>query len=532
MLHRKSLPIQTRYRGTLQHGITCTQCGLRILSIRWKSALWSPFSLLVGIALIPVQAVGADCPATSSSELLACLPTLVPGDRLLIAPGRYEVATISLAGVNGEPGLPITFEGSGAGVEIVGTSYSHNVISFHDNHDLVFRNLDISFIGGSDTRTNGVEALKFEDGISHDILIEECTLHDVGNVLVGSQAPETHHVTLRHNELRNAGVCCMYLGYFDSDPKRYVHDFLIESNLMTDCPADARSQEGYGIQIKAGSYGNIVQDNVLVDVSGTTRAGIVVYHTAETIGAPLRANNIIRRNLILRSRNEGIDAAAAAVVENNIVVDAASYGFYFQGRDGYTGPVQVLHNTAYMSGTTGTIRGFMFSNWEGVDGQSLIDHNLSLMARTDLIAFRAPNGIGQARSSNNLSYGASDIAGVSLLSSPTQAVFNVSYGDPNFLFPIPDGLAVNVGTSTTGVRDDFNGSSRDSLPDVGAYESTGGVNPGWTLQETFKGEDGASGGGCSAKTSHPIHPQAGGAGAVLLGTFLMGRRRPRRKAQD
>lgn len=489
------------------------------------------FAICLGGLLFPGFAIAADCPATTSAELLACLPTLVPGDRLLIEPGRYELPTISLEGVNGEPGLPITLEGNGDGVEIVGTSYSHNVVSFHDNHDLILRRLDISFIGGADTRTNGVEALKFEAGVSHDILIEDCILHDVGNVLIGSQAPETHHVTIRHNELRNAGVCCMYLGYFDSEPKRYVYDFLIENNLMTDCPADARSEEGYGIQIKAGSYGNVIQDNVLVDVAGTTRAGIVVYHTAESIGTPLRANNIIRRNVVIRSRAEGIDAAAAAVVENNIVVDAASYGFYFQGRDGYTGPIQALHNTVYMSGTTGTVRGFMFSNWEGVDSQSLIANNLSLMARADLIAFRAPSGIGQARSSNNLAYGASDIAGVSQLSDPTQAVFSVSYGDPDYLYPIPDGIAVNRGLSSAGVVDDFNGNSRDSAPDIGAYESSGGNNPGWPLQEAIKGEDQSSGSGdgCgAARGLGPLRPASSGMGAFVAAGLWIRRRRDAR----
>jgi len=412
---------------------------------------------------------------------------------MLLSPGRYEVSTLSLEGVNGEPGLPIVLEGAGEGVEIVGTSPANNVISLHDNHDLELRRLDVSFIGGADPTNNSVDAIKFETGVSHDILIEDCILHDVGNVIVGAQAPEIYRVTLRRNELRNAGVCCVYWGYFEEEPKRYAHDCLIDQNLMTDCPADARSATGYGIQIKAGSYGNVIQDNVLMDVAGTSRAGIIVYHTAEAVGEPLRADNVIRRNVILRSRNEGIDAAAGAVIENNLVIDAANYGYYFQGRDGYTGPLKVINNTARLSTASGNDRGFMFSGWQGVDERSVIAHNLSLMTTADLVAFRATDGVGGAIVAENLAFGTTDIAGVALLSSPEQAVQSLSYGDPDFLFPVTGGPAVDAGSPSPAAADDFNGVTRDGLPDIGAYESTGGGNPGWTLQTAIKGEEEAGG---------------------------------------
>ena len=63
----------------------------------------------------------------------------------------------------------------------------------------------------------------------------------------------------------------------------------------------------------------LVEDNVLVDVAGTERAAIIVYHSApKPVGSPLAGSNTVRGNFILRSRNEGINAAAGAIIENNI----------------------------------------------------------------------------------------------------------------------------------------------------------------------------------------------------------------------
>ncbi len=96
-----------------------------------------------------------------------------------------------------------------------------------------------------------------------------------------------------------------------------VHDSLVANNYIHDLNGPTVTQ-GDGIEIKAGSYANVVRDNVIHD---TAYPGITLYHVNGN-GAP----NVIERNLVWNSGDNGIQVTADAIVRNNIVLSAAAAG--------------------------------------------------------------------------------------------------------------------------------------------------------------------------------------------------------------
>jgi hypothetical protein len=56
---------------------------------------------------------------------------------------------------------------------------------------------------------------------------------------------------------------------------------------------------------------------------------------------------------------------------------------------------------------------------------------------------------------------------------------------PN-VYPTAGSILIDAGTAAHSAPDDFNGTLRTGTPDVGAYERTAAINPGWTPSATMK----------------------------------------------
>src|SRR5262249_54835958 len=93
---------------------------------------------------------------------------------------------------------------------------------------------------------------------------------------------------------------------------------------------------------------------------------------------------------------------------------------------------------------------------------------------------------------------------------------------PNDPFPKAGGALVGAGTAMYVATDDFNGTARGGVADVGAYKFDPAGNPGWTLADGIKdggasssGSGGGAGGG-SAGTGGGA--TAGGSGGTAGGS--------------
>ncbi len=105
-------------------------------------------------------------------------------------------------------------------------------------------------------------------------------IHHIGGVAVTANNPgETYQsLTFRHNHIHHTGGHgeAFYLGSNskpDGSTDGYIFDSVIENNYIHDLIGGTVSQ-GDGIELKDGSYDNIVRDNVIHD---TNYPGIIVY---------------------------------------------------------------------------------------------------------------------------------------------------------------------------------------------------------------------------------------------------------------
>jgi MYXO-CTERM domain-containing protein len=477
----------------------------RILSIAATIAAIAPW-------LTATTAQAADCTATDGSELLSCISQATAGDTVTMAAGDFEISGVTFASVQGTAGDPITIQGTlgsdgSRQSHVIGQSVGSNTIEIQGSSYLVFRDFELSHAAGA--TGNGVDLIKFSgSGTSHHVTIDNLEVHHCGNVAISSQADEIHDISVRNSHVHDIGGSCFYWGYYEASYERKVHHSEIVGNLLQRCPQSDTSETHYGIQLKSGNHDNVIEDNVLVDVSGTTRAGIIVYHSApKPIGDPLQGSNVIRGNLLLRSRSEGINAAAGAIIENNIVVDAAGYGIYLQprayGGANYYGSLQVRNNTVIQSGAAHAIR-WTHAAWENDDEArpSEFTGNLAIVETGDGLRPPSDTATVDANATNGNANGA---AGTIVLSDVSLAVVSTTLGDADYLWPVATGPLVDVGVAPAAAND-FNHVTRDATPDVGAYEWTATSNPGWTIDEDeFKpagpgGSGGTGGTGGSAGT--------------------------------
>jgi len=63
---------------------------------------------------------------------------------------------------------------------------------------------------------------------------------------------------------------------------------------------------------------------------------------------------------------------------------------------------------------------------------------------------------------------------------------------PIDVFPEAGGALVNAGATAHVAAEDFNGTARNGVADVGAYRFAAGGNPGWPLAAGFKAMSGVT----------------------------------------
>ena len=469
---------------------------------RQRLRLVTPLITLCSVALA-AEVEAADCGANDGNELLACIAQAAAGDTITMAAGTFEISGVTIANLHGTDTEPITLVGTvdGSGTllsHVIGQSTGSNTIEIQHSSYLVFRDFELSHAAGA--TGNSVDLIKFTGAgeASHHVTIEGLDVHDCGNVAISSQAEEIHHITVQDTTVHDIGGSCFYWGYYENEqPQHQVHHSGIINNLLMRCPQSDSSETHYGIQLKSGNHDNRVEDNVLVDVGGTTRVGIAVYHNApKPVGSPLEGSNVVRGNLVIRSRNEGINASAGAIIENNIVLDAAGIGIYLQPRSyggvTYYGSLQVRNNTVVQQDAAHAIR-FTHAAWDHADSNRPTEFtgNLAIVESGD--GLRPPSET--ATVADNATNGNDNGAAATItLTDVLQAVVSNTFGDPNYLWPVAAGPLVDVGVDPA-AQDDFNHTTRDGTPDVGAYEWIEADNPGWTLAEDeLKPEGGSSSG--------------------------------------
>lgn len=413
-------------------------------------------ALLTVLAVPPTPA--ADL--APGGDLRAAIAALRPGEELLLAGGTYTLTSGFRVTVNGTPQQPIVMRAKDAERPLIRqTSSAHNILEISSSSHFVVRG--IAFSGGS----HGIRLMD-----SDFITVEGCEIHDTGDVALSANSGGTYEgLKLLRNHIHHTNGTGegMYLGC-NSDACR-VANSLVEGNYIhhTNGPSVA---QGDGIEIKEGSYGNVVRNNVIHD---TNYPGILTYGTAGN-GPP----NIIEGNVIWNSNDNAIQAAADAIIRNNIVLDGPIALQSHQA--GSPSNIQVVHNTIITEGNGVEVR--------NVVGSVVIANNAIYSQRGT--AIRLISGqLNLVTVAGNVGHGGiagaafGYIEGKGIVGDFVSAHYDVP---PIDVFPRAGSALIGAAAPAYVVPVDFNGTSRSGSSDAGAYRFNAAGNPGWKIVAGFK----------------------------------------------
>ena len=412
-------------------------------------------------------AFAADIEIGPGDDFRSAMQNLGAGDTLIMHGGTYTLSSYFELDLVGTAAQPITIRAAAGEQPVMHyVDDGQNIVNIADSGFLTIDGIEFS--GGS----RGIRLTN-----SSDITIRNCHVHDTAaNAISANDGGNVYaRLVFVHNEIDHAGDTAegFYLGCNDDACR--VHDSLVANNYIHDLNGPTVSQ-GDGIEIKAGSYANVVRDNVIHDVA---YPGITLYHTNGN-GAP----NIIERNVVWNSGDNGIQVTADAIVRNNIVLSAAAAGIGIHASQGGTvGNLTIVNNTVLKASGDAL-------HISDVAGAVLVANNALYAASgnavfangsTNLVTLVANIGIG----------GMSGVSGGFDASGDIATDFSAasfSGQPPQDLVPASGRLVGSADAATLAV-DDFNAIARFPRVDVGAYRNDPAGNLGWQLQPGFKQMD-------------------------------------------
>jgi hypothetical protein len=243
----------------------------------------------------------------------------------------------------------------------------------------------------------------------------------------------------------------------------YIHHLRSTSNGGND-----------GIEIKVGSHGNIVRNNVIHDTNiGRQYPGIFVYGGGKGI-------NIVEGNVIWNA-GEGIQVVSDAIVRNNIIFNCSVTGITATPH----AAVSKVRNAKIVNNTIVNHPRGIRIRWGGAP--DMIFSNNAVYCPGS-IAVDASGVTDVAFSAN---YIEGRLIGVAIDNSRfidgtgiTDTFYNP---EKKNYWPKSGSLLLNNADPAYTPKLDFNNTTRKSPFDVGAYE-TGEypTNPGWRIQAGFK----------------------------------------------
>jgi hypothetical protein len=424
-------------------------------------------TVLAGAVLGASPARAATTEVGPADNLETAWNALGPGDELVLRGGTYDITAGGRFSVDvaGTAAMPIVVRAKdGEHPHVVRTDANQNIIDFVGAQHLTIRGIEFS--GGS-------AGLRFSAGLN--VTLEDCEIHSTADVALRANDTgatyEGFRILRNHIHDTDGTGEGMYLGCNNAGCQ--FKDALIEGNHVHHTNGPTVSQ-GDGIELKEGSSGNTIRDNVIHD----TNYPCILTYSAAGNGGP----NIIERNLLFRCGDHGIQAARDAVIRNNIILSAGSDGIAMQPhQSGAPQNLTVVHNTVLdVNGTCISVR--------GATGSVVVANN-ALYAMTGNAFFT------NSTASFLTVVGNAGLGGVSGITAPLVAgtlagdfvAASFSGGVPNNVFPKTGSALVAAGNATHVTLEDFNGTARAGAADVGAYVFNAAGNPGWMLAEAFKG---------------------------------------------
>ena len=397
---------------------------------------------------------------------------LEPGDELVLHGGTYWQEGRRAITVKGEPDQPIVIRAAEGESPLLTRPEDqidkHNNIEVIDCCHLVIRGL--RFRGGS----SGVRFIR-----GHHVTFEDCEISHTGNNALTMNSGNCEAFVVRRNHIHHTGLSQtrptegegMYIGCHSGSC--ITTNSRIEGNYIHHLRSTSVGGND-GIEIKFGSYGNIVRDNVIHDTTiGRQYPGIFVYGGGKDL-------NIVEGNAIWNA-GEGIQVVSDAIIRNNIIFDCSATGITAAPHAAvpHVRNVTIVNNTIVAHPVGVRIR------WSKADNMVFSNNAVYCSERTAIDA----SGIAAQTLSANYVSGA--LTGVQMDNRRFCAGRALSAA---FAAPAEHDYWPQLGSVLVGNADpaftpdtDFNHTTRKPPFDVGAYDLGRHVaNPGWHIGAGFK----------------------------------------------
>ncbi len=433
--------------------------------------------------------------ATCNEEFENVANTLQPGDTLILRGGIYSQNCRRAITANGTAGSPITIRAATGETPILTRPLDNidtqNNIEIVNSSHLVIRG--IKFRGGS----IGVRLM----GTSNNITFEDNEIYEVGANAFAANSGNSDALILRRNHIHDTGLSTeetegegMYLGCNNNSCR--VSNSLIENNYIHHTRGTSGGGND-GIELKVGSGGNTVRNNVIHDtITGQEFPCIFVYGGAQP--------NLVEGN-VLWNCGEAIQVVSDAIIRSNLILGSTITGIT-------AGPhtqvatmkdVTIVHNTVFGHPECISV------DWDTATNMTLANNAFYCPGETAVNA----SGLARAGITVRNNYVAGGMQGATIDSTGFFAGGSAAaaFVDPSARNFWPAAGSPLRGTALAGhaPAQDFNGTPRTAPFDVGAYESEGqAANPGWQVQASFKG-DPPLGPDTAAPTVSILQPAAG-----------------------
>jgi hypothetical protein len=214
--------------------------------------------------------------ADTQEEFESLANGLKPGDELVLRSGVYSQNSRRAITVNGTPDAPIVIRAALGATPLLTRPPDqidrYNNIEFVDCSHLVIRGIRLR--GGS----SGVRFIR-----GHHVTFEDCEVFETGNNALTMNSGSCDSFVIRRNHLHHTGLSTtrptegegMYIGCHDGSC--ITTNTLVEGNYIHHLRSTSDGGND-GIEIKVGSYGNTIRDNVIHDTNiGRRYPGVFVY---------------------------------------------------------------------------------------------------------------------------------------------------------------------------------------------------------------------------------------------------------------
>jgi hypothetical protein len=315
----------------------------------------------------------------NGAALKAAILALTPGDKLEIGSGTYSINGFTQIDLQGTAEAPIWISAAeGASVIITRPDGNQNIVNIGFSSQSRYLCIQgIEFVGGS-------HGIRLYD--CTNVWIDRCRIRDTSDVGLSANARDTSRLHITRNEIWNTGGTGegMYLG--GNNGSVIMSESIIALNYVHD--TDNGTAQGDGIEVKQGSWGNLIAANIVHDANYPC---ILVYGTA---GQPV---NVVENNICFRSNDNALQVQGDCIVRNNLVMAAAGNAFASQPHQGQPTRMTVVHNTFINTGTA-----VRMNNWD--EGTDMVFANNACYSRSGA-ALNAVNGTTGVTFAGNVAYG-------------------------------------------------------------------------------------------------------------------------------